>query len=135
MICCVSLPGNWLSAGSHEFGFRFNLPARLPSTFTSKFGHIFYFVQATCWGRESILGKKRVYLMVQGTSDLHRKNSLQVAWVRGKAGGEGDSGGVTSKVPLCFAGGSKGSRNGKVSGVRRHLPCKGTNPRPPHRVS
>ncbi|XP_055963236.1 arrestin domain-containing protein 5 [Sorex fumeus] len=69
--------GNWLSAGSHTFEFRFNLPPRLPSTFTSKFGHVFYFIQAICLGRECILGKKRLYLMVQGTSDFHRKSSGQ----------------------------------------------------------
>ncbi|KAF6305778.1 arrestin domain containing 5 [Rhinolophus ferrumequinum] len=68
---------NWLSAGSHTFDFHFNLPPRLPSTFTSKIGHVFYFVQASCMGREHILAKKRMYLLVQGTSDFHRKNPLQ----------------------------------------------------------
>ncbi|TKC46312.1 arrestin domain-containing protein 5 [Monodon monoceros] len=69
---------NWLSAGSRTFDFHFNLPARLPSTFTSKSGHIFYFVQASCMGREHILAKKRRYLLVQGTSsDFHAENPLQ----------------------------------------------------------
>ncbi|XP_066131176.1 arrestin domain-containing protein 5 [Saccopteryx bilineata] len=68
---------NWLSAGSHTFDFHFNLPPRLPSTFTSKIGHVFYFVQASCMGREHILAKKRIYLLVQGTSDFHRENPLQ----------------------------------------------------------
>ncbi|XP_070269994.1 arrestin domain-containing protein 5 [Myotis yumanensis] len=65
---------NWLSAGSHTFDFHFNLPPRLPSTFTSKIGHVFYFVQASCMGREHILAKKRMYLLVQGTSDFPREN-------------------------------------------------------------
>ncbi|XP_023394360.1 arrestin domain-containing protein 5 [Pteropus vampyrus] len=70
---------NWLSAGSHTFDFHFNLPPRLPSTFTSKIGHVFYYVQASCVGREHILAKKRIYLLVQGTSDFHRENSLQAS--------------------------------------------------------
>ncbi|XP_052500193.1 arrestin domain-containing protein 5 [Budorcas taxicolor] len=69
---------NWLSAGSHTFDFHFNLPPRLPSTFTSKIGNIFYFVQASCMGREHILAKKKIYLMVQGTSSIfHAEKSLQ----------------------------------------------------------
>lgn len=72
------LSDNWLSAGSHTFDFHFNLPPRLPSTFTSKIGHVFYFVQASCMGREHILAKKRMYLLVQGTSDFHRESPLQV---------------------------------------------------------
>ncbi|XP_006904181.2 arrestin domain-containing protein 5 [Pteropus alecto] len=68
---------NWLSAGSHTFDFHFNLPPRLPSTFASKIGHVFYYVQASCVGREHILAKKRMYLLVQGTSDFHRENPLQ----------------------------------------------------------
>ncbi|XP_058918061.1 arrestin domain-containing protein 5 [Kogia breviceps] len=69
---------NWLSAGSRTFDFHFNLPPRLPSTFTSKIGHVFYFVQASCMGREHILAKKRRYLLVQGTSsDFHAENTLQ----------------------------------------------------------
>ncbi|XP_029772268.1 arrestin domain-containing protein 5 [Suricata suricatta] len=68
---------NWLSAGSHTFDFHFNLPPRLPSTFASKIGHISYFVQASCAGREHILAKKRMYLLIQGTSDFHRQNPLQ----------------------------------------------------------
>ncbi|XP_025224609.1 LOW QUALITY PROTEIN: arrestin domain-containing protein 5 [Theropithecus gelada] len=68
---------NWLSAGSHTFDFRFNLPPRLPSTFSSKFGHVFYFVQASCMGREHILAKKRMYLLVQGTSAFHKETPLQ----------------------------------------------------------
>nr|XP_006206435.1 arrestin domain-containing protein 5 [Vicugna pacos] len=68
---------NWLSAGSHTFDFHFNLPPRLPSTFASKIGHVFYFVQAFCMGREHILAKKRMYLLVQGTSDFHAENLLQ----------------------------------------------------------
>ncbi|XP_058393347.1 arrestin domain-containing protein 5 [Diceros bicornis minor] len=65
---------NWLGAGSHTFDFHFNLPPRLPSTFTSKLGHVFYYVQASCVGREHILAKKRMYLLVQGTSDFHRES-------------------------------------------------------------
>ncbi|KAF6092312.1 arrestin domain containing 5 [Phyllostomus discolor] len=72
-----SVTDNWLSAGSHTFDFHFNLPPRLPSTFTSKIGHVFYFLQASCMGREHILAKKRTYLLVQGTSNFHRENALQ----------------------------------------------------------
>ncbi|KAM9685325.1 arrestin domain-containing protein 5 [Trichechus inunguis] len=68
---------NWLSAGSHTFDFHFNLPPRLPSTFTSKIGHIFYYVQASCMGREFILAKKKMYLLVQGTSDFRKESSFQ----------------------------------------------------------
>ncbi|XP_011798869.1 PREDICTED: arrestin domain-containing protein 5 [Colobus angolensis palliatus] len=68
---------NWLSAGSHTFDFHFNLPPRLPSTFSSKFGHVFYFIQASCMGREHILAKKRMYLSVQGTSTFHKETPLQ----------------------------------------------------------
>ncbi|PNJ18306.1 arrestin domain-containing protein 5 isoform X1 [Pongo abelii] len=68
---------NWLSAGSHTFDFHFNLPPRLPSTFTSKFGHVFYFVQASCMGREHILAKKKMYLLVQGTSTFHKETPFQ----------------------------------------------------------
>ncbi|XP_031790623.1 arrestin domain-containing protein 5 isoform X1 [Piliocolobus tephrosceles] len=50
---------------------------RLPSTFSSKFGHVFYFVQASCMGREHILAKKRMYLSVQGTSTFHKETPLQ----------------------------------------------------------
>ncbi|XP_077835649.1 arrestin domain-containing protein 5 isoform X1 [Macaca mulatta] len=50
---------------------------RLPSTFSSKFGHVFYFVQASCMGREHILAKKRMYLLVQGTSAFHKETPLQ----------------------------------------------------------
>ncbi|XP_030792485.1 arrestin domain-containing protein 5 isoform X1 [Rhinopithecus roxellana] len=50
---------------------------RLPSTFSSKFGHVFYFVQASCMGREHILAKKRMYLLVQGTSTFHKETPLQ----------------------------------------------------------
>ncbi|KAM6216705.1 arrestin domain-containing protein 5 [Rhynchocyon petersi] len=68
---------NWLSAGSHTFDFHFSLPPRLPSTFTSKIGRIFYYVQASCMGRELILATKRIYLLVQGTSDFYPTNLLQ----------------------------------------------------------
>ncbi|XP_008835467.1 arrestin domain-containing protein 5 [Nannospalax galili] len=68
---------NWLSAGSHTFDFHFNLPPRLPSTFTSKIGHVSYFLQALCMGRENILAKKRQYLMVQGISEFHQRNLKQ----------------------------------------------------------
>ncbi|XP_014928312.2 arrestin domain-containing protein 5 isoform X1 [Acinonyx jubatus] len=68
---------NWLSAGSHTFDFHFNLPPRLPSTFASKIGHVSYFVQASCMGREHVLAKKRMYLLIQGTSDFHQENALQ----------------------------------------------------------
>ncbi|XP_037679988.1 arrestin domain-containing protein 5 [Choloepus didactylus] len=71
------LEDNWLSAGSHTFDFHFNLPPRLPSTFTSKIGHIFYFLQASCMGREQILAKQRIYLLIQGTSDFHKEKSFQ----------------------------------------------------------
>ncbi|VTJ91453.1 Hypothetical predicted protein [Marmota monax] len=76
---------NWLSAGSHTFDFHFNLPPRLPSTFSSKTGHISYFIQASCMGREHILAKKRTYLLIQGTSDFHPDQSFQVP--RGRWGG------------------------------------------------
>ncbi|XP_004464301.2 arrestin domain-containing protein 5 [Dasypus novemcinctus] len=68
---------NWLSAGSHTFDFHFNLPPRLPSTFASKIGHIFYFLQASCMGQEQILAKQRLYLLIQGTSDFHQENAFQ----------------------------------------------------------
>ncbi|KAM4858765.1 arrestin domain-containing protein 5 [Urocitellus parryii] len=68
---------NWLSAGSHTFDFHFNLPPRLPSTFSSKTGHISYFIQASCLGREHVLAKKRTYLLIQGTSDFHPDQSFQ----------------------------------------------------------
>ncbi|XP_055473694.1 arrestin domain-containing protein 5 [Psammomys obesus] len=68
---------NWLRAGSHTFDFHFNLPPRLPSTFNSKIGHISYFVQALCMGREHILAKKRLYLLVQGISDFCQQNLIQ----------------------------------------------------------
>ncbi|XP_045405188.1 arrestin domain-containing protein 5 isoform X3 [Lemur catta] len=68
---------NWLSAGSHIFDFHFNLPPKLPSTFVSKIGHVFYFVQASCMGREHVLGKKRVYLLVQGISSLPGETLFQ----------------------------------------------------------
>uniref|UniRef100_H0WN66 Arrestin domain containing 5 n=2 Tax=Otolemur garnettii TaxID=30611 RepID=H0WN66_OTOGA len=68
---------NWLSAGSHTFDFHFNLPPRLPSTFISKIGHISYFIQASCMGREHILAKKKIYLLVQGISDFHKENPFQ----------------------------------------------------------
>uniref|UniRef100_H0WA11 Arrestin domain containing 5 n=1 Tax=Cavia porcellus TaxID=10141 RepID=H0WA11_CAVPO len=70
--------GNWLGAGSHTFDFHFNLPPRLPSSFASKTGHISYFIQASCMGREHILGRKKVYLLVQGTSDGVQENCPQV---------------------------------------------------------
>uniref|UniRef100_A0A2K5MZA3 Arrestin domain containing 5 n=1 Tax=Cercocebus atys TaxID=9531 RepID=A0A2K5MZA3_CERAT len=54
---------NWLSAGRHTFDFRFNLPPRLPSTFSSKFGPCLLFLQASCMGREHILAKKEDVLM------------------------------------------------------------------------
>lgn len=34
-------------------------------------------MQASCVGREHILAKKRMYLLVQGTSDFHKENPLQ----------------------------------------------------------
>uniref|UniRef100_A0A8C5XG42 Arrestin domain containing 5 n=2 Tax=Microcebus murinus TaxID=30608 RepID=A0A8C5XG42_MICMU len=68
---------NWLSAGSHTFDFNFNLPPKLPSTFASKIGNVFYFVQASCMGREHILAKKRTYLLVQGVSNLRRETLFQ----------------------------------------------------------
>ncbi|XP_039103496.1 arrestin domain-containing protein 5 [Hyaena hyaena] len=72
-----SIEDNWLSAGSHTFDFHFNLPPRLPSTFASKIGHVSYFMQASCVGREHILAKKRMYLLIQGTSDFCKENLLQ----------------------------------------------------------
>lgn len=36
-------------------------------------------------GREHILAKKRMYLLIQGTSDFHRESPLQV--VRGRSSG------------------------------------------------
>ncbi|XP_040846154.1 arrestin domain-containing protein 5 [Ochotona curzoniae] len=68
---------NWLSAGSHIFDFHFNLPPRLPSSFVSKLGHISYYMQASCMGREHILARRRVCFMVQGLSDFHKQNLFQ----------------------------------------------------------
>ncbi|XP_046493813.1 arrestin domain-containing protein 5 [Equus quagga] len=68
---------NWLSAGSHIFDFHFNLPPRLPSTFSSRTGHVSYFIQASCMGREHVLAKRRMYLLVQGTSDGHQESPAQ----------------------------------------------------------
>ncbi|XP_036026239.1 arrestin domain-containing protein 5 [Onychomys torridus] len=68
---------NWLRAGSHTFDFHFNLPPRLPSTFNSKIGHVSYFVQALCMGREHILAKKKLYLLVQGISEFRQRNFIQ----------------------------------------------------------
>uniref|UniRef100_A0A8C5KQ57 Arrestin domain containing 5 n=1 Tax=Jaculus jaculus TaxID=51337 RepID=A0A8C5KQ57_JACJA len=65
---------NWLSAGSHTFDFHFNLPPRLPSTFTSKIGHVSYFLQAACLVQDHILAKKRETLLVQGVSEFRRRN-------------------------------------------------------------
>lgn len=75
-VCFIT--DNWLRAGSHTFDFHFNLPPRLPSTFNSKIGHISYFVQALCMGREHILAKKRLYLLVQGISDFRQQSLIQV---------------------------------------------------------
>lgn len=44
-------------------------------------------------GREHILAKKRMYLLVQGTSDFHKENPLQVV------GGGGQRWGLSSKLP------------------------------------
>ncbi|XP_038595906.1 arrestin domain-containing protein 5 [Tachyglossus aculeatus] len=62
---------NWLGAGSHTFDFSFQLPSKIPSTFKSKIGHVFYFIQTSCSGREHILAKQREYLPVQGTSGYY----------------------------------------------------------------
>lgn len=86
------LSDNWLSASSHTFDFHFDLPPRLPSTFISKIGQVSYFVQASCMGREHVLAKKRMYLLIQGTSDFSRENLLQVvmgAEVRGEGRAQG----------------------------------------------
>uniref|UniRef100_A0A8C0XQG6 Arrestin C-terminal-like domain-containing protein n=1 Tax=Castor canadensis TaxID=51338 RepID=A0A8C0XQG6_CASCN len=69
---------NWLRAGSHTFDFHFDLPPELPSTFTSKICHIFYFLQASCATWERILAKKRVDVLIQGTSYVHRENASPV---------------------------------------------------------
>ncbi|XP_074834760.1 arrestin domain-containing protein 5 [Carettochelys insculpta] len=61
---------NWLGSGTHTFDFHFNLPPRLPSTFTSKIARVSYFLQATCASRELILAKQKKYLLVQGTSGI-----------------------------------------------------------------
>ncbi|XP_007525005.1 arrestin domain-containing protein 5 [Erinaceus europaeus] len=70
------VPGNWLGAGSHRFDFRFNLPPRLPSSFSGRLGHVCYFLQASCLGREIVLAKKRVYLQVQATADTDTHSHL-----------------------------------------------------------
>ncbi|XP_077188207.1 arrestin domain-containing protein 5 [Paroedura picta] len=62
------IQGNWLDPGIHTFSFNFILPPSIPSTFTSRFGRICYFLQAICATRELILAKQKKYLLVQGTS-------------------------------------------------------------------
>uniref|UniRef100_A0A8C8RXW5 Arrestin domain containing 5 n=1 Tax=Pelusios castaneus TaxID=367368 RepID=A0A8C8RXW5_9SAUR len=61
---------NWLGSGTHIFDFHFNLPPRLPSTFSSKIGQVSYFIQASCASRELIFAKQKKYLLVQGTSGI-----------------------------------------------------------------
>ncbi|KAK2491764.1 hypothetical protein MC885_011402 [Smutsia gigantea] len=73
----LPLEGNRLSAGSHTFEFHFKLPPRIPSTFESSVGRISYFVQASCRSPEYTLVRKKMYLMIQGTSDFGRKKTLQ----------------------------------------------------------
>uniref|UniRef100_K7FDJ0 Arrestin domain containing 5 n=2 Tax=Pelodiscus sinensis TaxID=13735 RepID=K7FDJ0_PELSI len=63
---------NWLGSGTHTFDFNFNLPPRLPSTFTSKIARVSYFLQASCASRELILAKQKKYLLVQGTSGVFK---------------------------------------------------------------
>ncbi|XP_019406082.1 PREDICTED: arrestin domain-containing protein 5 [Crocodylus porosus] len=70
------IEGNWLDSGTHTFDFHFTLPARLPSTFTSRIGYVSYFLLASCSSRELILAKKKKYLLVQGTSGI-LKDRLQ----------------------------------------------------------
>jgi hypothetical protein len=64
------------------------LPPELPSTFTSKICHIFYFLQASCATWERILAKKRVDVLIQGTSYVHRENAAQVRAVEARGGTE-----------------------------------------------
>ncbi|XP_067418297.1 arrestin domain-containing protein 5 [Emydura macquarii macquarii] len=67
-----NIEDNWLGSGTHTFDFHFNLPPRLPSTFSSKIGRVSYFLQASCASRELILAKQKKYLLVQGTSGILR---------------------------------------------------------------
>ncbi|XP_042697437.1 arrestin domain-containing protein 5 [Chrysemys picta bellii] len=62
------IEGNWLASGTHIFDFHFNLPDRLPSTFSSNIARVSYFLKASCATRELILAKQKKYLLVQGTS-------------------------------------------------------------------
>nr|XP_060639914.1 arrestin domain-containing protein 5 [Anolis sagrei ordinatus] len=68
---------SWLGPGAHIFDFRFILPPRIPSTFTSRVGRISYFLQAICATRELILGKQKKYILVQGTSVFRQDTVFQ----------------------------------------------------------
>uniref|UniRef100_A0A3Q2KYK0 Arrestin-like N-terminal domain-containing protein n=1 Tax=Equus caballus TaxID=9796 RepID=A0A3Q2KYK0_HORSE len=109
---------NWLSAGSHIFDFHFNLPPRLPSTFSSRTGHVSYFIQASCMGREHVLAKRRMYLLVQGTSDGHQESPAQVA-----TGAECGQAGPRRQGGRGRAGGGQGTQKATCWGL----------PRPPYR--
>uniref|UniRef100_A0A8C0G3K6 Arrestin domain containing 5 n=1 Tax=Chelonoidis abingdonii TaxID=106734 RepID=A0A8C0G3K6_CHEAB len=71
------IDGNWLSSGTHIFDFHFNLPDRLPSTFTSNIARVSYFLKASCATRELILAKQKKYLLVQGTSSSLPTNKIE----------------------------------------------------------
>uniref|UniRef100_A0A452GHM8 Arrestin C-terminal-like domain-containing protein n=1 Tax=Gopherus agassizii TaxID=38772 RepID=A0A452GHM8_9SAUR len=71
------IEGNWLASGTHIFDFHFNLPDRLPSTFTSNIARVSYFLKASCATRELILAKQKKYLLVQGTSSSLPTNKIE----------------------------------------------------------
>uniref|UniRef100_A0A7M4EMJ8 Arrestin domain containing 5 n=1 Tax=Crocodylus porosus TaxID=8502 RepID=A0A7M4EMJ8_CROPO len=70
------IEGNWLDSGTHTFDFHFTLPARLPSTFTSRIGYVSYFLLASCSSRELILAKKKKYLLALTTLCLSLAPSM-----------------------------------------------------------
>ncbi|NXC40870.1 ARRD5 protein, partial [Penelope pileata] len=68
-----------LDSGIHTFDFHFSFPPELPSTFTSKVGCIFYFLQGICCSHGTILAKEKRYLLMQGISDDHMGHVKAVA--------------------------------------------------------
>uniref|UniRef100_A0A674KF17 Arrestin domain containing 5 n=1 Tax=Terrapene triunguis TaxID=2587831 RepID=A0A674KF17_9SAUR len=74
------IEGNWLASGTHIFDFDFNLPDRLPSTFSSNIARVSYFLKASCATRELILAKQKKYLLVQGTSYAGSKRHKELRY-------------------------------------------------------
>ncbi|NXI42855.1 ARRD5 protein, partial [Galbula dea] len=64
----------WLDSGVHTFDFHFSFPPSIPSTFTSKIGCISYLLQGTCCSHQIVLAKEERCLLLQGTSDNHRRH-------------------------------------------------------------